>query len=105
MGMFTPSEAGAVAVVYCLFVGAFIYKELKWKYAWPIMKETIYGTSSVCLIIVVASFFGYYMNWERIPQRDYFCYVGFHSKSVYYADAGKPVTAGFGYVLRRWCKD
>ena len=32
------------------------------------MKETIYGTSSVCLIIVAASFFGYYMNWERIPQ-------------------------------------
>lgn len=69
LGMFTPSEAGAVAVVYCIFVGAFIYKELKWKYAWPIMKETIYGTSSVVLIIVAASFFGYYMNWERIPQQ------------------------------------
>ena len=32
------------------------------------MKETIYGTSSVVLIIVAASFFGYYLNWERIPQ-------------------------------------
>lgn len=68
MGMFTPSEAGAVAVVYCILVGVFIYKELKWEYAWPIMKETIYGTSSVVLIIVAASFFGYYLNWERIPQ-------------------------------------
>ena len=48
MGMFTPSEAGAVAVVYCILVGVFIYKELKWEYAWPIMKETIYGTSSCC---------------------------------------------------------
>ena len=68
MGMFTPSEAGAVAVVYCIFVGAIIYRRLKWEHVWPIMKETIYGTSSVTLIIVAASFFGYYMNWERIPQ-------------------------------------
>ena len=68
MGMFTPSEAGAVAVVYCIFVGAVIYRRLKWEHLWPIMKETIYGTSSVTLIIVAASFFGYYMNWERIPQ-------------------------------------
>lgn len=68
MGMFTPSEAGAVAVVYCIFVGAVIYKELKVEHIWPIMQQTIYGTSSVVLIIVAASFFGYYMNWERIPQ-------------------------------------
>lgn len=68
MGMFTPSEAGAVVVVYCTFVGVVIYRELKWAHVWPVMKETIYGTSSVCLIIVAASFFGYYMNWERIPQ-------------------------------------
>lgn len=31
-------------------------------------KQTIYGTASVVFIIVAASFFGYYMNWERIPQ-------------------------------------
>ena len=68
-GMFTPSEAGAVAVVYCIFVGAVIYKELKWEHVWPILEETVFGTSSVVLIIVAASFFGYYMNWERIPQQ------------------------------------
>lgn len=68
MGVFTPSEAGAVAVVYCIFVGAFIYKNLKVEHIWPILQQTIYGTSSVVFIIVAASFFGYYMNWERIPQ-------------------------------------
>ncbi len=67
-GVFTPSEAGAVAVVYCLIIGIFVYKNLKPKHIWPILKETVYGTSSVVLIIVAASFFGYYMNWERIPQ-------------------------------------
>lgn len=68
IGFFTPSEAGAVAVLYCMLVGKFIYKELKKEHFIPIMKETIYGTSSVVLIIVAANVFGYYLNWERIPQ-------------------------------------
>ncbi|MEA5010262.1 MAG: TRAP transporter large permease [Angelakisella sp.] len=68
LGVFTPSEAGAVAVVYCIFVGLFVYKKLNVQHIWPILKETIYGTSTVVLIIVAASVFGYYMNWERIPQ-------------------------------------
>ena len=68
IGLFTPSEAGAFAVVYCVIVGACIYRELKWKHLWPIMKETVYGTSAVVFIIVAASFFGYYLNWQRIPQ-------------------------------------
>lgn len=68
VGIFTPSEAGAVAVFYCILVGKFIYRELRKEHIIPILKETIYGTSSVVLIIVAASVFGYYMNWERIPQ-------------------------------------
>lgn len=68
VGIFTPSEAGAVAVFYCIIVGKFIYKELKASHIIPVLKETIYGTSSVVLIIVAASVFGYYLNWERIPQ-------------------------------------
>ena len=68
IGLFTPSEAGAVAVLYCVVIGRFVYKELKKEDFIPIMKETIYGTSAVFLIIVAANIFGYYLNWERIPQ-------------------------------------
>lgn len=68
IGMFTPSEAGAVAVFYTIIVGKFIYKELGKEHIIPILKETIFGTSGVVLIIVSASVFGYYLNWERIPQ-------------------------------------
>lgn len=68
MGMFTASEAGAIAVFYTILVGVFVYKELKWEHFPKIIKETVYGTSSVVLIIVAASVFGYYMSWERIPQ-------------------------------------
>lgn len=68
IGLFTPSEAGAVAVLYCIIVGSLIYRELKPKHIPVVLKETIEGTCSVVLIIVAANVFGYYMTWERIPQ-------------------------------------
>ena len=66
-GFFTPTEAGAIAVVYCVLVGFFIYKELKIRYFLEIIRETVYGTSSVMFIIIGATVFGQYLNWERIP--------------------------------------
>lgn len=67
-GMFTPSEAGAVSVVYTLFVGFCVYKELKINMLGKVLKESIEGTCTVMLIIVSAAAFSYYMSWERIPQ-------------------------------------
>ena len=68
IGIFTPTEAGAIAVVYCILVGFFIYKELKIGYFVDIIKETVYGTSTVMFIIIGATVFGQYLNWERIPH-------------------------------------
>ena len=68
-GVFTPTEAGAIAVLFCTVVGVFFYKELKWKHFPIIIKNTIYSTSSVVLIIIAASVFGQYMSWERIPHQ------------------------------------
>lgn len=66
-GIFTPTEAGAIAVVFCTLVGVFFYKELKWHHFPIIMKNTVRATSAVILIIVAASIFGRYLSWERIP--------------------------------------
>lgn len=68
IGIFTPSEAGAVAVLYCTVIGTFVYRNLRKEHIPLILRETIEGTSTVVLIIVAANVFGYYMNWERIPQ-------------------------------------
>lgn len=67
-GVFTPTEAGAMAVLFCIIIGAFIYKKLKWEHFPIIMKSTLLSTSSVMLIIIAASVFGQYMSWERIPH-------------------------------------
>lgn len=69
IGMVTPSEAGAVAILYSTVVGFFIYRRLKPSDFINIFKETIYGTGSVVLIIVAANVFGYYLSWEQIPQK------------------------------------
>ena len=66
-GAFTPTEAGAIAVAYSLFVGFFIYKELNLSIIPTIINQTVIATSVILLIICAASAFGYYLTWERIP--------------------------------------
>jgi len=66
-GAFTPTEAGAIAVAYSLFVGFFIYKELTLLLIPTIINQTVIATSVILLIICAASSFGYYLTWERIP--------------------------------------
>ena len=68
-GVFTPTEAGAVAVVFCTFVGFVVYKELQWRHFPLIIRDTLYATSAVVLLLVSASVFSYYMSWERLPQQ------------------------------------
>ncbi|RBW47015.1 C4-dicarboxylate ABC transporter [Psychromonas sp. B3M02] len=67
-GLFTPTEAGAIAVLLCAIIGLFVYRELKLSHFPVIFKETIQGTSSVLFIIIGAMIFGYYMTLEQIPQ-------------------------------------
>ncbi|WP_297434706.1 TRAP transporter large permease [uncultured Cetobacterium sp.] len=77
MGLFTPTEAGGVAVLFCFVVGVFVYKKLKWEHVPIILKDTVYGTGSVMLLIIGAKVFGYYLTLERIPQMITNLLVGF----------------------------
>lgn len=68
-GLFTPSEGGAVAVLYCFIIGGLVYRKLNLKKHFiPILLDTIAGTSSVVLIMVSASVFGQYMTWINLPK-------------------------------------
>lgn len=68
IGMFTPTEAGAVAVFFSVIVGFFVYKELKLEHIPVILMDTVKGTGGVMAIIASAKVFGYYLTLERIPQ-------------------------------------
>lgn len=67
-GWFTPTEAGAVCIVYSLFVGILIYRELKVKDFKNILMESITGTAGVMFILAGAQAFGQYLTWERLPN-------------------------------------
>ena len=67
-GAFTPTEAGAIAVVFSLFVGFLIYKKLKPEHLGIVLMDTVKSTGSVLLIIASAKVFGYYLTLEMIPQ-------------------------------------
>ena len=67
-GMFTATEAGAICAFYSLVVGIFIYKEIKWKHFWPIIKESVLGTATVMILICGAGALSYFMTYERVPQ-------------------------------------
>jgi len=81
-GFFTPTEAGGIGVLYCFLIGKFVYKGLKKEHFIPIFRETIAGTCTVMLIIVSASLFGYYLNWENIPTALLNSVMGFASNRV-----------------------
>jgi tripartite ATP-independent transporter DctM subunit len=68
-GIFTPTEAGAITVLYTILVGAFAYRSLHLADLPKVMKETALDTSSVMLMICAASAFGFYLAWERIPPQ------------------------------------
>lgn len=66
-GIFTPTEAAVVAVVYGLFVGVVIYREIKIKDLIEIFSSSIVVTAVIMFIIAGASVFGYYLTRQRIP--------------------------------------
>lgn len=67
-GIFTPTEAGVVAVVYGLFASLFIYKEITVKDLPKIFSNSALTTATILFIIGAATAFGQLMTIERIPS-------------------------------------
>ena len=67
-GVMTPTEAAAVAVLYALVIGLFVYRELKVKDLWSILLRTGMTTSFIMLIIGAARIFSDVMMSEAMPQ-------------------------------------
>ncbi len=67
-GIFTPTEAAAVSVVYGLFVGMVIYKEVRVKDLWDILIDSGKTTGGIMLIVACASLFSYVCTTFGIAQ-------------------------------------
>ena len=66
-GIFTPSEAGGVAVAY---TGVFmlVYREATWPDLWRAFRSTVVATSAILLVLAASSAFTWVMTFQQVPQ-------------------------------------
>ena len=66
-GIFTPTESGAVASLYAVILGVFIYRDVKWKDLLDVFRNTIEFTAIILFIISVAGLYGWLLVRLQIP--------------------------------------
>jgi C4-dicarboxylate transporter DctM subunit len=67
-GVFTPTEAAAVAVVYGLFVGLFVYRELKISEIHKQLVSSSLMTGAILIIVGTATMLGRILTLEHVPD-------------------------------------
>lgn len=68
-GLFTATEAAAVASFYVFILGLFVFKTIRIKDLPKILWDTVEQTSKVMFVIATAGFFQYVLLYTRIPQQ------------------------------------
>jgi tripartite ATP-independent transporter DctM subunit len=67
-GIATATESAAIAVLYALLVGFFIYKELTFKDIWEALKQTVKFSSTVLYIVGFSTIYTWILSIEQVPQ-------------------------------------
>lgn len=67
-GVFTPTESGAIAVIYALVIGMFVYKEFTYRELPRIFLKAASMTGMALLIVAGASIFSWLVAYEKFPK-------------------------------------
>jgi C4-dicarboxylate transporter DctM subunit len=70
-GMFTPTEAACISVIYSLIISVFIYKELTWKGVYQTLKQAAVLNGITSFLLGFATVFSTYLAYENIPKGIY----------------------------------
>ncbi|WP_088148276.1 TRAP transporter large permease [Achromobacter denitrificans] len=68
-GLFTPTEASCIAVLYGLALGMFVYKEITLKNLLGIFGRAAVMSAIILLIVAFAAVFAYLLTINQVPQR------------------------------------
>lgn len=68
-GVFTATEAGAIALIYALFCGAFLYRKLTPRNLAEAIREAVFDTVVIVVIIAAAAPFAWVLAFEQVPQK------------------------------------
>lgn len=69
LGIFTPTEAAAVAAAYAFILTVFVYKEITAKQLFQVLKEVVRETVAIMIIVAVSNLFGYLLVKTQIPNK------------------------------------
>ncbi|MFD2831169.1 TRAP transporter large permease [Corticicoccus populi] len=70
-GIFTPTEASVIAVVYSFLVGFIIYREIKITDLFEIFRKSAVSTAVIMIVIGTAGLFGFYLSITGVPEMVY----------------------------------
>ncbi|MBL8831410.1 MAG: TRAP transporter large permease [Rhodospirillales bacterium] len=68
-GVFTPTEASIVAVVYALVVSCFVYRELGLREVYGVLKKSVVSSSVIMFIIAMAGLFSFLLTRAGVPAQ------------------------------------
>ena len=68
-GICSPTEAAVVGIVYAYVVGAFVYRELKWKHIVQSMIDAVLISGSTLFMVGITTCLGRVLTLKAIPQR------------------------------------
>ena len=67
-GVFTPTEASIIAVIYAMIIGTFIYKKLTLRNLPIIVLDSMKTSASLMILVGFANLFGWILITEQLPQ-------------------------------------
>ncbi|WP_341227453.1 TRAP transporter large permease [uncultured Arcticibacterium sp.] len=67
-GVFTPTEASIIAVLYAFIIGRYVYKNLSFKKVQIIVLDSMKTSASLMVLVGFANLFGWILITERMPQ-------------------------------------
>ena len=67
-GIFTPTEAAVVTVLYCMFLSAVLYREMPWGKLPQLMLETVEETGVIAFVLGAAAAMGWLLTTEGLPR-------------------------------------
>ena len=98
-GVFSPTEAAGVAVLYALLVATFVYKEMSFKLFYALLVDTATTTGAIGLILGAASAFSAILSFGGVPDQVADLIIGFSSNPLFFLIAANLVFLIFGAIL------
>src|SRR5690606_32156536 len=81
-GVFTPTEAAGIAVIYAFFLSTVVYREMSFKKIVDTLVETARSTGSIMFIYAAAAVFGWLITLEKVPETVYDLIMGFTDNAI-----------------------